>query len=140
MARPKGIIETKPRNTVAKKVAAIALRKGITPLDVMLTAMEQDWNEAQALARKPLPDDLTLARKHLECIAGLRASAIATADKAAPYVHARLSAMAVKDMTPPDPVDAEKRALMRAELIRRLDLKAVPEPLPPSDPAPGKLR
>jgi hypothetical protein len=28
-----------------------------------------------------------------------------------------------------DPLEAEKRALMRAELIRRLDLKAVPEPL-----------
>jgi hypothetical protein len=59
----------------------------------------------------------------------LRASAISTAEKAAPYLHPRLSAMALKDITPPNPVEAEKRALARAELIRRLDLKAVPEPL-----------
>ena len=65
--RPKGIQETAPRNTAARKQAALAASEGITPLDVMLLTM----------------------RPHVE--AGGWDAAAAIAKDAAPYVHPRLA-------------------------------------------------
>lgn len=90
MARPKGVIETKPRNTVAKKIAFAASEGGITPLEVMLTAMREDWNAAQAMLRDEAPEDAAEAEKWTTRIMKLREAAIVTADRAAPYIHARL--------------------------------------------------
>ena len=77
-----------------------ARQTGVMPLDILLTVVAGG-----------------------EAAAAISDRQFQAAVAAAPYLHPRLSAMAVKDMTPPDPVDTEKRALMRAELIRRLDLK-----------------
>ena len=91
MARPPGIKETKPRNTVAKKIAAAAAEGGITPLEVMLTAMREDWKAAQEMMQGAPPTDPAEAEKQLARALAHRNAAIATADKAAPYIHARLS-------------------------------------------------
>ena len=48
---------------------------------------------------------------------------------AAPYVHPKLAAVAVKDVTPPDPGREQKAHRARAEFIRLLDAMAKPEPL-----------
>ena len=93
MARPKGIIETKPRNTVAKKVAAVRLDGGISPLDVMLTAMRQDWVAAEKMLADATPTDVAEAEKWTARVMALRGAAVATADKAAPYLHARLTSV-----------------------------------------------
>ena len=95
MGRPKGILETKPRNTVAKKVAAQAAQRGITPLEVMLTAMREDWTAAQKMLADAVPQSAEEALAWTGRIQNLRASAIATADKVAPYLHARLSATTI---------------------------------------------
>lgn len=89
--RPPGVKETQPRNTVAKKIAAVAAENGITPLEVMLTAMREDWDAAQKMLVDAVPDDPAEADRWTSRIMALRGSAIATADKAAPYLHARLS-------------------------------------------------
>jgi hypothetical protein len=91
MARPSGIKETKPRNTVARKVAAAAAEQGITPLDLMLAAMREDWDAAQAMLRDARPQDPTEADRWTARVMALRSAAIATADKAAPYLHPRLA-------------------------------------------------
>jgi|ERR1700733_2510539 len=93
MARPRGVIETRPRNTVAKKVAAVAAQQGITPLDIMLTAMRQDWEASQKMLSDAKPADAKEAEAWTAQIHALRCSAISTADKAAPYLHARLSSV-----------------------------------------------
>lgn len=74
MARPRGIAETSPRVTAARKQAAAAAAGGITPLDVMLRAM----------------------RAHVD--AGNLDAAAGIAKDAAPYVHARLAAMQVSGL------------------------------------------
>lgn len=48
---------------------------------------------------------------------------------AAPFLHPRLTAVAVKDMTPPDPHLAQQQAETRAAIIARLQALAIPEPL-----------
>jgi hypothetical protein len=69
--RPRGVKETKPRNTAARKLAAIAAAKGVTPLDVMLMDM----------------------RAKLE--AGDLSGAADRAESCAPYVHPQLAAAAL---------------------------------------------
>jgi hypothetical protein len=91
MGRPRGVKETKPRNTVAKKVAAVAAENGITPLDVMLTAMREDWTAAQQMLADAKPADPAEAERWTNRVLALRNAAVATADKAAPYLHARLT-------------------------------------------------
>lgn len=91
--RPKGVVETKPRNTVAKKVAAVAAEGGITPLEVMLTAMREDWDASRKMLADACPEDPAEAAKWTDRIMALRGCAIATADKVAPYLHARLSSI-----------------------------------------------
>ena len=48
---------------------------------------------------------------------------------AAPYVHPKLAAVAVKDVTPPDPEREEKARLIRKKLHDWLQEMAKPEPL-----------
>ena len=48
---------------------------------------------------------------------------------AAPYVHPKLAAVAVKDVTPPDSEREEKARRARAELFRLLNEMERPEPL-----------
>lgn len=90
--RPKGVPELQPRNTVAKKLAMAAAAGGITPLEVMLTAMRQDWEAAEKMLTEQAPEDVAEAEKWTTRIMKLRAAAIDTADRAAPYLHARLVA------------------------------------------------
>ena len=65
--RPRGVKETKPRNTAARKLAALAAAQGMTPLDVMLADM----------------------RAKLE--AGELSGAADRAEACGPYVHPRLA-------------------------------------------------
>jgi hypothetical protein len=53
---------------------------------------------------------------------------------AAPYVHPRLAAVAVKDLTMPDPILLQQQAEVRAALIARLQALAIPEPLQLPEP------
>lgn len=94
--RPRGIVETKPRNTLAKRMAETAVAEGITPLEVMLTAMREDWEAARAMLSDQVPENAAEAEKWTSRIMKLREAAIATADRAAPYIHARLQST---DMT-----------------------------------------
>ena len=65
--RPRGCKDTKPRNTAARKLAALAAAQGIAPLDVMLMDM----------------------RAKLE--AGDLSGAADRAEACAPYMHPRLA-------------------------------------------------
>jgi len=112
--RNKATIERQMR---ARAGITAAKQNGVMPLDILLTVA----------AGGEAADKIT-ERQFQAAVA------------AAPYLHARLSAVAVKDVTPIDPLETEKRALARAEMIRRLDAMAIPAPLPPPDPAPRKLR
>ena len=67
---------------------------------------------------------------------------------AAPYVHPKLAAVAVKDVTPPDPALDERRRRAREVFLRELQALARPEsltiehsetrqrPVAPTDPTP----
>ena len=46
MARPKGVVETKPRNTAAKKMAAAIGADAVTPADMMLQVARHYWAKA----------------------------------------------------------------------------------------------
>ncbi len=48
---------------------------------------------------------------------------------AAPYIHPKLAAVAVEDVTPPDPERDAKRRQVRDWLFKRLEEMAKPEPL-----------
>jgi hypothetical protein len=76
--RPRGVKETKPRNTAARKLAALAAARGIAPLDVMLMDM----------------------RAKLE--AGDLSGAADRAESCAPYVHPRLASTT---LTHKDPIE-----------------------------------
>jgi hypothetical protein len=83
-----------------------AKRTGVMPLDIML-AVAAGGPEADQISDRQLQ------------------AAIA----AAPYVHPKLAAVAVKDMTPPNPAREEKARRAREELIRWLNELARREPL-----------
>ena len=89
-----------------RRIIARAEEDGLTPLEVMLTAMREDWEAAQAMLRDQKPTDPAEAEMWNSRIMKLRESAIATADKAAPYLHARLAnvtgALDVTNHTPED--------------------------------------
>ncbi len=79
--------------TLSRKIAASAANAGITPLEVMLTAMREDWAascEMMLDANSVPPDEVANWQAR---ITALRSSAIATADRAAPYLHARLTSV-----------------------------------------------
>lgn len=89
-----------------RRIAARAAHEGITPLDVMLTAMREDWEAAQAMLRDEKPGDPAEAEKWTSRIMKLREAAVATADRVAPYLHPRLAnvtgALDVTNHTPED--------------------------------------
>jgi hypothetical protein len=110
--RPKGVKDSKPRRSAARVIASIALTDGITPLDVMLTLMVHAVTELnQAIER---------ADATPEEIKALRDEAGKWAEKAGPYVNARLSSQTV-DWTGKMTVhDARTLAdTARAEAIKR---------------------
>ena len=71
--RKKGSLATKTR-----KVAEAAAKKGLTPLEIMLEAMQDSWAKA-----KEAQDD----EERLK----LRGLAISIAKDAAPYMHAKIA-------------------------------------------------
>lgn len=83
-----------------------AKQTGTMPLDIML-AVAAGGPEADKISDRQLQ------------------AAIA----AAPYAHPKLAAVAVKDVTPPDPERDEKARRAREEFIRILNEMARPEPL-----------
>ena len=102
---------TPNKATIERRVRAqagleVAKRTGVMPLDIMLT-VAAGGREADKISDRQLR------------------AAIA----AAPYVHPRLAAVAVKDVTPPDPEREEKARRAREEFIRMLNEMARPEPL-----------
>ena len=97
---------TVERRLRAKAGLEAARTTGVMPLDIMLT-VAAGAPEADKISNRQLQ------------------AAIA----AAPYVHPRLAAVAVKEVTPPDPEREERARRAREEFIRMLDEMAMPEPL-----------
>jgi hypothetical protein len=97
--RKRGCAEIRTRR-IANELA----REGLTPLEVMITTMRELWQQAQTASRPA---------ERLE----KRLAACAVAEKAAPYIHPRLGAVAatvrqvasVRDLS-----DAELAALIRS--------------------------
>jgi hypothetical protein len=82
MARPKGIKETKPRRTTALKMAELAKSRGLSPLDMMLKTAEFAWELAcDKQANGAQPEEVLMMMQ----------VAAVQAEKAAPYLHSRLS-------------------------------------------------
>jgi hypothetical protein len=77
--RPPGSRDKRPRRSAARKIAEAAVAEGITPLEVMLRTMQDAWSLAETAATD---------RERLT----FRQAACSVAEKAAPYVHPRLSA------------------------------------------------
>lgn len=104
---------TPNKSTVERRLRAAqglqaAHTDGLLPLDVMLARM---WDKPLLAGRKVTDEQFQ--------------AAVA----AAPYMHARLSAVAVRDMTPPDPVLVQRQDEARAQLVASLEALARPEPL-----------
>lgn len=78
MARPKGVVETKPRNTAAKKMAAAIGANAVTPADMMLQVARHYWAKA-------LDESGQIVREENAMLA------FQAAEKAAPYFNARLA-------------------------------------------------
>ena len=93
-----------------------AARTGLMPLDVMFARMR---DEPMTNGRKPTDEQFQ--------------AAVA----AAPFVHPRLAAVAVKALNEPDPRLVQQAAAARLELMRRLDELAVPSPLMTEREKPG---
>lgn len=81
MPRPVGVKETKPRNTAAKKQAAALASEGITPLEFLLEVMREQY------AIRCDPERSPEERR----VATMLGSGIA--EKAAPYLHSKLSSV-----------------------------------------------
>ncbi len=98
---------TKNRTTIEQQIRAktgisTVRETGVMPLDIILTVARGGKAAAEISDRQ---------------------------FAAAPDLHARLSAVAVKDVTPQDPDFLRRQAEVRAMLIARLEEIAVPEPL-----------
>ena len=78
--RPKG-----QRSKRTEQTIAMAEASGLTPLEIMLESMRRCWADAERLE--------TEGNKGLELLLGARRAACDIAKDAAPYVHARLSAI-----------------------------------------------
>ena len=97
---------TNERRLRAQAGLEAAKLTGVMPLDIMLTVAAVG-SEADKISDRQLQ----------------------VAIAAAPYVHPKLAAIAVKDVTPPDPERDEKARRARGEFIRMLEAMAKPEPL-----------
>ena len=102
---------TPNRATLEKRIRAqsgIAKAKlsGVLPLDIILTVAAGGEPAARITDRQ-----------------------LQAAIAAAPYVHPKLTAVALKDVTPPDPAADEQRAYAKAKIMRLLEDMAKPEPL-----------
>lgn len=81
MSRQKGQKDLKPRMTAARKVAAAAAKRGITPLELQLRMMRYHW--ARAWKGKQLIDEAEANK------------AVAIAEPITNYLHAKLSSVEV---------------------------------------------
>lgn len=72
-------------------------REGITPLQVMLRTMRHLWKDAEAIDEKTGAANIINPEKAM--------AAMAVADRAAPYCHARIAAK--EEIPPPPPTDEE---------------------------------
>lgn len=106
--RPKGVKETKPRETAARKFAAEAAKEGLLPAEIMLRTARHLY--AQATDADGEITDTEMAM-----------SAVAVADKAAPYFNARLASMTVKgDPENPLSIDSPIETTDRAKALANL--------------------
>jgi hypothetical protein len=94
------------RRMRARSGLAVAELTGALPLDILLAAMRGGAEAA------------TITDRQLQ-------AAIA----AAPYLHPKLAAVAVRQDPPPDPDRAARAAAIRAKLHAMMQAFAVPEPL-----------
>lgn len=97
MPRPPGIKETAPRDTAKRRLALLAARRKLTPLEVMLRTMDRAWDEMKRLEADETADS---AR-----IIALREEANVAARWAAPYMHPKLSAIAFREDKPASRID-----------------------------------
>ena len=83
MGRPLGSKDSKPRNTAARKWAEELASEGMSPLEGLMMAAEEAFEDWQA---KPRDSDARTA---------CRTQFVAIMEKAAPYKHAKLAASTV---------------------------------------------
>ena len=107
--RPKGVKDTKPRETAARKFAAEAAKEGLLPAEIMLRTARHLYAQATDADGEIVDSDMAL-------------SAVAVADKAAPYFNARLASMTVKGdpenpLAVTDTTDHADRAKALAQLL-----------------------
>jgi hypothetical protein len=95
--RRPGLQERRPRRTAARKMAAAAAETGLTPLEIMLTAMRELW------------------------AAGDKLGACAVAKDAAPYMHPRLSSVALDANVTRDPIHLTHEELLAIAAGGRTD-------------------
>lgn len=88
-----------------RKTAEVAAEKGITPLEVELITMRALWDAAHG---KPATFDLEKAKE-----------AMVVADRAAPYCHARITAVAPPAPPPPEFEDEREVGKRAVFLLRR---------------------
>lgn len=128
---------TNARTRAMRAIADEALQSGCHPLEVMLNNMRFYHNEAQGILAQILAavkaGGKKLGLEHLELLGKLyntRNEAQKCAVDAAPYVHARLSAIAVSGSVdhrlapPPDNISPKQLA----EILER-NLRASPVPM-----------
>jgi len=70
----------------------LAAAKGIQPLDVLLSTMRRAWDRAEELEARNASVEMIQEQREIASVAAMRA---------APYVHPRLTAVAVQQAPPP---------------------------------------
>lgn len=80
--RPKGSLEKRSR-----EIAERAAKEGISPLEVMVQIMREQWALYQVEREKPAEE------RDVGVMTQLAGAAVAAAEKAAPYMHPRLAAV-----------------------------------------------
>src|SRR5882672_1076048 len=88
---------------VTRTIAEQAAKQGITPLEVMLKTMWALWDEASTT-----PLNIEKAKE-----------AMVVADRAAPYCHARITAVAPPTPPPPELEDEREVGKRAVFLLRR---------------------
>lgn len=116
MGRPKGSLSI--RTKFIRAVSDKAIQAGITPLEVMLDNMRFYHEKAGDLLQQLLVDHAGMKlEKKLEIfqeLAGCRARSQAAAEGAAPFVHARLTAVSVSGKIDHRPVLPENVSVQQA--------------------------
>ena|SRR5215472_2448358 len=113
--RRPGQKDAAPRQTAARKLAAMAAAQGVQPLDVLLTTMRRGWHRAEELEAREASPKLIAEQREIASIAAVRA---------APYLHPRLAAVAVQHVPSAARFDLSRLSDEEHRTLRQLMLRA----------------